>query len=265
MGLLVGKKALVTGVASDRSIATGIARALRREGADVTLTYQGERLKGRVQEIAASLGAGEVLPLDVSDDGQIEQLRLEVEKRFGTLDILVHSIAFAPKQQLSGRYLDAVTRDGFRVAHDISAFSFAALAKALKPLMAGRSGSMLTLTYVGSQRAMPMYNVMGPAKASLEANVRYMAMDLGIDGIRVNAISAGPIKTPSSAAIAGFDHVQKTTGSAAALKRSVSVDEIGNAAVFLCSEWASGITGEVLYVDAGYRIAGLAAEEPVAA
>ncbi|HEY0916867.1 MAG TPA: enoyl-ACP reductase [Solimonas sp.] len=261
MGFLSGKKALITGVASDRSIATGIAEAFHREGAELAFTYQGERLKGRVEEFAASLGSKIVMPLDVVEDAQIDEVMQELQKQWGGLDVLIHSIGFAPREQLQGRYLDAVTREGFRISHDISAYSFAALGKAARPLMQGRQASLLTLTYLGAVRAVPMYNVMGPAKASLEANVRFMAADLGEQGIRVNGISAGPIKTLAAAGITGFRGMLSAAEKASALKRNVSIEEVGNAAAFLSSDLASGITGEILYVDAGYNVMGMSIGE----
>ncbi len=261
MGFLSGKKALITGVASDRSIATGIAEAFHREGAELAFTYQGDRLKGRVEEFAASLGSKIVLPLDVVEDAQIDEVMKELQSQWGALDVLIHSIGFAPREQLQGRYLDAVTREGFRISHDISAYSFAALGKAARPLMQGRQASLLTLTYLGAVRAVPMYNVMGPAKASLEANVRFMAADLGEQGIRVNGISAGPIKTLAAAGITGFRGMLSAAEKASALKRNVSIEEVGNAAAFLSSDLASGITGEILYVDAGYNVMGMSIGE----
>ncbi len=258
---MAGKKALITGVASDRSIATGIAEAFKREGAELAFTYQGDRLKGRVEEFAASCGSKLVLPLDVSEDAQIDEVFKELKNQWGELDVLVHSIGFAPREQLAGKYLDSVTREGYRISHDISAYSFAALGKAARPLMAGRKASMLTLTYLGSVRAVPMYNVMGPAKASLEANVRFMAAELGELGIRVNGISAGPIKTLAAAGITGFRTMLNKAASASPLKRNVSIEEVGNAAAFLSSDLASGVTGEILYVDAGYNIMGMSFDE----
>jgi enoyl-[acyl-carrier protein] reductase I len=263
MGFLSGKKALITGVASDRSIATGIAEAMRREGAELAFSYQGERLKSRVEEFAASVGSKLVLPLDVAEDRQIDELMQELGKAWGSLDILVHSIGFAPREQLAGKYLDAVTREGYRIAHDISAYSFAALGKAARPLMRS-GGALLTLTYLGAVKAVPMYNVMGPAKASLEANVRFMAAELGEKNIRVNGISAGPIKTLAAAGIAGFRGMLAHAAAAAPLKRNVTIEEVGNAAAFLCSDLASGITGEIVYVDAGYSIMGMSFPEPAA-
>jgi len=261
MGFMAGKKALITGVASDRSIATGIAEAFKREGAELAFTYQGDRLKSRVEEFAASCGSRIVLPLDVSEDRQIEEVFQELGRQWGSLDVLVHSIGFAPREQLAGKYLDAVTREGYRISHDISAYSFAAMGKAARPLMSGRSASMLTLTYLGAVRAVPMYNVMGPAKASLEANVRFMAAELGELGIRVNGISAGPIKTLAAAGISGFRDMLSRAAKASPLKRNVTIEDVGNAAAFLSSDLAGGITGEILYVDAGYNIMGMSFDE----
>jgi enoyl-[acyl-carrier protein] reductase I len=261
MGFMAGKKALITGVASDRSIATGIAEAFKREGAELAFTYQGDRLKGRVEEFAASCGSKIVLPLDVAEDRQIDEVFQEIGRQWGGLDVLVHSIGFAPREQLAGKYLDAVTREGYRIAHDISAYSFAALGKAARPLMSNRSASMLTLTYLGAVRAVPMYNVMGPAKASLEANVRFMAAELGELGIRVNGISAGPIKTLAAAGISGFRDMLSRAAKASPLKRNVSIEDVGNAAAFLSSDLAAGVTGEILYVDAGYNIMGMSFDE----
>jgi enoyl-[acyl-carrier protein] reductase I len=261
MGFLTGKRALITGVASDRSIATGIAEAMHREGAELAFTYQGERLKGRVEEFAHSLGSNWVMPLDVTRDEEIGAVFDGLGQHWGSVDIVIHSIGFAPRELLAGGYLDSLTREGFALTHDISAYSFAALGKASRPLMAEHGGSLLTLTYLGAERAMPMYNVMGPAKASLEANVRYMAADLGPQNIRVNGISAGPIKTLAAAGIKGFRGMLAHAEKASALKRNVTIEEVGNAAAFLCSDLASGITGEILYVDAGANIVGFAFDE----
>ncbi|MDN5872998.1 MAG: enoyl-ACP reductase [Sinobacteraceae bacterium] len=258
MGFLDGKRALITGVASGRSIATGIAEAMHREGAELAFSYQGDKLKGRVEEFAHQCGSSLVLPMDVTHDDDIAATFKALKEAWATVDIVVHSIGFAPRELLAGGYLETVTREGYGLAHEISAYSFAALGKAARPLMADNGGSLLTMTYLGSQRAVPMYNVMGPAKASLEANVRYMAAELGPQRIRVNAISAGPIKTLAAAGIKGFrgmlSHAEKTS----ALRRNVSTEEVGNAAAFLCSDLASGITGETLYVDAGFSIVGFA-------
>lgn len=259
MGFLDGKRALIVGVASNRSIAWGIAQAMRREGAELAFTYQGEKLKSRVEEMATECGSSLYFPCDVGDDAQIDTLMTELGQHWDGLDILVHSVAFAPREQLEGRFVDSVTREGFRMAHDISAYSFVALAKAAYPLMKGRQGALLTMTYAGAVRAIPNYNVMGPAKASLEASVRFLAQDLGPEGIRVNAISAGPIKTLAAAGISGFRGMLSKAEEASPLRRNVTIDEVGNVGAFLCSDLASGITGEITYVDAGYNILGLIA------
>jgi len=257
MGFLAGKRAVVVGLASNRSIAWGIAKALNAQGAELAFNYQSEKLQGRVEKMAAELGSDIVLPLDVTEDAQIDAFCDGIAKRWDGFDILVHSVAYAPADQLEGRYLDAVNREGFRVAHDISSYSFAALAKAARPLIADRQASLLTLTYLGAVRALPSYNVMGLAKASLEANTRFMAYDLGPDGIRVNAISAGPIRTLAAAGIKGMRQMLEKVEETAPLKRNVTIDDVGNAAAFLSSDLAAGITGQVLYVDAGYSIVGM--------
>jgi enoyl-[acyl-carrier protein] reductase I len=254
MGLLTGKKALITGVASERSIASGIAEAFHREGAELAFTYQGDKLKSRVEALAHDCQSSLVLPMDVVRDEDIASTFKALEQAWGGVDIVIHSIGFAPRELLSGGYLESVTREGFALAHDISAYSFAALGKAARPLMQGREASLLTLTYLGAVRALPMYNVMGPAKASLEANVRFMAAELGAEGIRVNGISAGPIKTLAAAGIKGFRGMLSHAEKASALKRNVSIEEVGNTAAFLSSDMASGITGSIVYVDAGYHI-----------
>jgi enoyl-[acyl-carrier protein] reductase I len=258
MGFLQDKRALVVGVASNRSIAYGIAEAMIREGAEVALTYQNDKLKERVEKLAGELGAKIVLPCEVTSDEEIETLFTELGKHWDGLDIIVHSVAFAPREALEGDYLNAVTRDNFRMAHDISSYSFAALAKGGRKLMEGRNGALLTLTYLGAERAIMNYNVMGVAKASLEANVRYMAYAMGPEGIRVNAVSAGAIRTLAASGIANFREMLAKGEAAAPLRRNVTIEEVGNAAAFLCSDLASGITGEILYVDAGYNIVGLA-------
>ena len=258
MGFLQGKRALIVGVASNRSIAWGIARAMHREGAELAFTYQTEKLKSRVEQVAEACASKIIIPCDVAYDEQIENAFAELQKHWDYYDILVHAVGFAPREQLVGDYIDAVTREGFQIAHDISSYSFVALAKAGRDMMRGRNGALLTLTYMGSVRAMPSYNVMGLAKASLEANTRYMAQSLGPEGHRVNAISAGPIKTLAAAGISQFrkmlDHVQGT----APLRRTVTIDDVGNVAAFLCSDLAAGVTGEITYVDAGYNILGMA-------
>ena len=253
MGFLQGKRALIVGLASTRSIAWGIARAMQREGAELAFTYQNEKLKERVEDMAAQCGSEITMACDVASDEQIEAAFQHLDNFWDHLDIIVHSVAYAPREQLEGPYLDSVTREGFRVAHDISSYSFAALAKAGRNMMEGRNGALLSLSYLGAERTMPYYNVMGLAKASLEANVRYMASTLGPDNIRVNAISAGPIKTLAAAGISDFrkllDHVEKISP----LRRNITTEEVGNAAAFLCSDLASAITGEIMYVDGGYN------------
>jgi enoyl-[acyl-carrier protein] reductase I len=257
MAFMKGKKALICGLASQRSIAWGIAQAMKREGAELAFSYQGEKLKGRVEEMAAELGSNIVLPCDVADDGEIDAMFTALGKQWDGLDCLVHSIGFAPREQLDGNYIDAVTREGFRIAHDISSYSLAALAKAARPLMAGRNGSVLTLTYLGAVRALPSYNVMGLAKASLEANVRFLAFDLGAEGIRVNAISAGPIKTLAAAGIPGFSKILDAYRTKAPLRRTVDAAEVADAALWLLGPAGRGITGEVVMVDGGYHAIGV--------
>lgn len=261
MGFLTGKRALIVGVAGERSIAWGIAKAMHREGASLAYTYQNEKLKERVTAVARETGSDIALPCDVASDDQIASVFERLGSHWDGLDILIHSVAFAPREQLSGSYIDAITREGFRIAHEISSYSFAALAKAARPMMRGRHGALLTLSYLGAERAVPNYNVMGLAKASLEANVRYLAHALGPEGTRVNAISAGPIKTLAAAGIAGFKKLLDHNDSIAPLRRGVTIDEVGNAAAFLCSGLASGITGEILYVDAGFHCVALGGTE----
>ncbi|MDZ4728435.1 MAG: enoyl-ACP reductase [Xanthomonadales bacterium] len=258
MGFLAGKRALIVGVASNRSIAWGIAEAMHAQGAELAFTYQTEKLLSRVQKIAEQTGSSIVLPCDVGSDEEINSLFSELKKHWDGYDILVHSVGFAPREQLEGDYMDVITREGFRIAHDISSYSFAALAKAGLPMMQGRDASMLTLSYLGSLRAMPSYNVMGLAKASLEANVRYMAASLGPKGIRVNAISAGAIKTLAAAGISKFRSMLAYAEQSAPLRRTVTPREVGNVAAFLCSDLASGITGEITYVDCGQNIVAMA-------
>jgi enoyl-[acyl-carrier protein] reductase I len=257
MGFLSGKKALITGIASTRSIASGIADAMHREGAELAYSYQGEKLKSRVEEQAHSTNSALVMPLDVTSDTDIAATFKTIADAWGGIDIVIHSIGFAPRELLAGGYLETVTREGYAMAHDISAYSFAALGKAARPLMQGRAAALLTLTYLGADRAVPQYNVMGPAKASLEANVRYMAAELGPENIRVNGISAGPIKTLAAAGIKGFRGMLNVAEKVSPLRRNVTIDEVGNAAAFLVSDLASAITGEIIYVDAGYRNVGL--------
>lgn len=257
MGFLHGKRALIVGIASQRSIAWGIANAMHREGAELAFTYQNERLKSRVEEAANAFGSNIVLPCDVAEDAQIEDLFTQLGEHWDGFDILVHSVGFAPREAIKGEYLEGLTRENFTIAHDISSYSLAALSKAARPMMRGRNGAILTMTYLGAERALNNYNVMGVAKASLEANVRYLAFNLGPEGTRVNAISAGPIKTLAAAGISNFrkmlDHVEEN----APLRRSITTEEVGNAGAFLCSDLASGITGEVTHVDSGYSILGM--------
>jgi len=256
--MLEGKRALIVGVASNRSIAWGIAQAMHREGAELAFTYQNEKLRERVEKFAAETGSGITLPCDVADDGQIAAVFEMLAGHWDGLDILVHSVAFAPRELLEGGYLDHVDRAGFLQAHDISSYSFAALGKAARPMMQGRNGAMLTLTYIGAVRAMPNYNVMGVAKASLEANVRYMAASLGPEGTRVNAISAGPIRTLAASGIKGLREFLGQVEQHAPLRRNVTIEEVGNVGAFLCSDYASAVTGEITYVDCGYNTVGAA-------
>ncbi|HLD10121.1 MAG TPA: enoyl-ACP reductase FabI [Methylophilaceae bacterium] len=251
MGFLNGKRVLIVGLLSNRSIAYGIAEAMKREGAELAFTYQMDKFQERVTSLAAEFGSKIVLPCDVSEDTQIDSMFEALGKRWDGLDIIIHSVAFVPRAALDGDYLDSVTRENFRIAHDVSSYSFAALAKAGLPMMLGRNASMLTVSYLGAERSLPNYNVMGLAKASLEANVRYMAQSLGPKGIRVNAVSAGPIKTLAAAGISGFDKILKFNEKHAPLRRNVTTEEVGNASAFLCSDLASGITGEITYVDGG--------------
>jgi enoyl-[acyl-carrier protein] reductase I len=254
MGFLAGKRALIVGVASNRSIAWGIAEAMRREGADLAFTYQNDKLKPRVEKMAAELGSAITLPCDVESDAEIAAVFEALKSHWEDgLDIVVHSVAYAPREALEGDYLEGISRENFRIAHDISSYSFAALAKAARPMLQGRRGSLITMTYLGGVRAVPNYNVMGLAKASLDANVRYLAQTLGPEGIRVNAISAGPIRTLAASGIKNFRKMLETFEHLAPLRKCVSIEEVGNAAAFLCSDLAAGITGEILYVDGGFN------------
>jgi enoyl-[acyl-carrier protein] reductase I len=263
MGFLAGKKILVTGLLSNRSIAYGIAKAARREGAELAFTYQNDRFKDRVTDMAAELGSTIALPCDVASDAEIVALFESLKKHWDGLDGLVHAIAFAPREAIAGDFLDGLSRVAFSQAHEVSSYSFPALAKAALPMMRGRRGALVTLTYLGADRVVPNYNTMGLAKASLEAAVRYLAAGLGPQGIRVNGISAGPIKTLAAAGISGFGRILKFVEEHAPLRRNVTIDEVGNAAAFLLSDLASAITGEILYVDAGFSrvVPGIAAGE----
>src|SRR6476620_7491421 len=252
MGFLADRKILVTGVLSNRSIAYGVAKACQREGATLAFTYVNDELKDRVARLAADFGTCPVLPCDVNVDEQVSALFESLRAEWGGLDGLLHSIAFAPREALAGDFLNAISRQAFAIAHDVSSYSFAALAKGARPLMQGRQGALLTLTYLGAVRAMPNHNVMGLAKASLEANVRYLAQCLGPEGIRVNAISAGPIKTLAAAGIGGFSSILHYVAKTAPLRRNVTIEEVGNVAAFLLSDLASAVTGEITYVDCGF-------------
>lgn len=258
MGFLSGKRALIFGVASNRSIAWGIAQAMHREGCELAFTYQNERLRERVEKFAGELDSDIIIPCNVEDDNEIEEVFEHLDDYWDSLDIIIHSIAYAPKELLEGDYLDNLNREGFNTAHDISSYSLAAIAKAGRQMMQGRpDASIITLSYLGAVRTFPGYNVMGLAKASLEANVRYLAHNLGPENIRVNAISAGPIKTLAAAGIGGFKKIFDHVEANAPLRRNVTIEDVGNTAAFLSSGLASGITGEVLYVDNGYHIVGL--------
>ncbi|PJE79299.1 Enoyl-[acyl-carrier-protein] reductase [NADH] FabI [invertebrate metagenome] len=266
MGFLSGKKILIVGVASKLSIAAGIAEAMHREGAELAFTYQGEKLKPRVEKFAKMWGSHEDLcfPCDVGSDQQIEDVFSELARRWDGLDGIVHSVGFAPADQLSGKFVDVTSREGFQIAHDISAYSFIALARAGQTMMKGRNGALLTLSYLGAEKTMPNYNVMGLAKASLEASVRYLASGMGEDGIRVNGISAGPIRTLAASGIASFRKMLSYNGKRAPLKRNVTQMEVGNVAAFYCSDLASGITGEITHVDAGFNITAMSEEADMA-
>lgn len=254
MGFLNGKKVLVVGVASNRSIAYGIAQAMHEQGAELAFTYQGDKLKERVTKMAKEFGSDIVIPCDVTSDEDVNSVFTALGKEWDGLDTIVHSVAYAPQDQLEGDYVDCLTREGFRIAQDISAYSLGALAKAGAKMMEGRNGSIITMTYLGAERAVPNYNVMGVAKASLEANMRYLAESLGPRGTRVNAISAGPIRTLAASGIGGFRAILSYNEKVAPLRKNVTKEEVGNTAAFLCSDLASGITGQVLYVDAGFNI-----------
>ena len=262
MGFLSGKKILITGLISNRSIAYGIAQACKREGAELAFSYQGERVRDRVTEFAEKdFGSKLCFDCDVSSDEQIEQMFADLNQRWDGLDGIVHSVAFVPKQALNGDYLENINREYFRIAHDISSYSFTALAKAGLPMMAGRKASLLTMTYLGAARSVPHYNVMGLAKASLEASVYYLAAALGPKGIRVNGLSAGPIKTLAASGIADFNKLLAWGEKNSPLRRNVTIEEVGNVAAFLLSDLASGMTGEITYVDSGFNsTAGLAVD-----
>ena len=262
MGFLAGKRVLVTGLLSNRSIAYGIAEAARREGAELAFTYQNDRFRERVAEMASEFGSKLIFPCDVANDAEIAALFAGLAKAWDGLDGLVHAIAFAPREAIAGDFLDGLSREAFRVAHDVSAYSFAALAKAALPTMQGRRGALVTLSYLGAERVVPNYNTMGLAKASLEASVRYLATSLGPKGIRVNAISAGPIKTLAASGISGFGKILKHVEENAPLRRNVTTEDVGNVAAFLLSDLAAAVTGEVIHADSGFStvVGGIAAD-----
>jgi enoyl-[acyl-carrier protein] reductase I len=257
MGFLAGKRALIVGVATDRSIAWGIAQAMHREGAELAFSYVNDKMRERVEPLAASLGARLTMPLDVTLDGQCDAAFDLLKREWQQLDIVVHAVAYAPREALTGSFVRATSRESFRIAHEVSSYSFTALAQRAQPLMTGRRGALLTLSYLGALRSIPGYNVMGLAKASLEANVRFLAADLGPEGTRVNGISAGPIKTLAAAGIPGFRKMLSRVAEVAPLRRNVTLEDVGNAAAFLCSDLAAGITGEILYVDSGFSTVGM--------
>jgi len=257
MGFLTGKRALIVGLLSDRSIAYGIAEAMRREGCELMFTYVGERFKDRVTELAESVNGQCVAEMDMGDDQSIENAFKIIRQHWDHLDIVVHSVAFAPREALEGDFSDVTTREAFKTAHDISSFSLTALAKAAKPLMQGRAGAIVTLSYLGAIRSIANYNVMGLAKASLEANVRFLAAELGPQGIRVNGISAGPIKTLAASGIGGLRKMLTHVAKVSPIRRNVTQEDVGNTAAFLCSDLAAGITGEIVYVDGGFSTVGM--------
>jgi enoyl-[acyl-carrier protein] reductase I len=261
MGLLTDKKILITGVLSNRSIAYGVARACAREGAQLAFTFVNDDLKERVVKIASEFGQSPILRCDVTRDDEIDALFAALKAEWGALDGLLHSIAFAPREALTGDFLEGLSRGAFATAHDISSYSFAALAKGARPLLQGRAGSLLTLTYLGAMRSVPNYNVMGLAKASLEANVRYLAACLGPEGIRVNGLSAGPIKTLAAAGIGGFSKLLSRFERTAPLRRNITIDEVGNVAAFYFSDLSSAITGEITYVDCGYNTVAISLDD----
>lgn len=253
MGFLTGKRILITGLLSNRSIAYGVAKAARRQGAELAFTYQNERFKDRIAEMAAEFDSKLAFPCDVASDAEIAALFAALGRSWHGLDGLVHAVAFAPREAIAGNFLEGLSREAFRIAHDVSVYSFPALAKGALPLMQGRNSALLTLTYLGAERVVPNYNTMGLAKASLEASVRYLASDLGPRGIRVNAISAGPIRTLAASGISGFGKILKHVEENAPLRRNVTTEDVGNVAAFLLSDLAAGITAEIVHVDCGFN------------
>lgn len=256
MGFMQGKRSLVVGVATDRSIAWGIAQAMHREGATLALSYAGDKLKERVEPLAAEVGRALTMPLDVTIDEQIDSTFDLLKREWGGVDVIVHAVAFAPREALAGGFVESTSREAFRIAHDVSSYSLTALARGASPLLSDRS-ALLTMSYLGAVKSIPSYNVMGLAKASLEANVRFLAADMGPRGTRVNGISAGPIKTLAAAGIAGFRKMLGRVAETAPIRRNVTPEDVGNAAAFLCSDLAAGITGEIVYVDGGFSTVGM--------
>lgn len=263
MGFLSGKRILIAGLISKRSIAYGIAEAMHRQGAQLAFTYQSDKVRDRVLEMANEFDSNLVFACDVANDDEIQQVFKDLGEQWDYLDSLVHSVAYAPADQLQGEFCDVVNREGFRMAHDISAYSFAALAKAAAPMMAGRQGSMVTLTYIGSQRCLENYNVMGVAKASLEATMRYLASSLGPRGIRVNGVSAGPIKTLAASGVKDLRKMLQWYAKIAPMRENVTIEQVGNVAAFLCSDLAMGVTGDIVYVDSGFHMMGMPSLEDV--
>ena len=261
MKLLEGKNVLIVGVANKHSIAAGIAESMAENGANIALTYQNERLQDNVEKLGSSWGVDTFLPCDVGEDNQIEETFKELSKKWDGLDALIHAVGFAPREELDGDFLDVTSREGFKIAHDISSYSFIGLAKGAKEMMSGRNGSLLTLSYLGSKMTLPNYNVMGLAKASLEASVRYLAVSAGKDGHRVNAISAGPVKTLAASGVKNFRKMLSYNANRAPLGRNITTKEVGDTATFLTSDMASGISGEILYVDAGFNITAMGSIE----
>tara|TARA_B100001029_G_C15033841_1_gene438814 strand:+ start:127 stop:924 length:798 start_codon:yes stop_codon:yes gene_type:complete len=261
MKLLNGKNILIVGVANKHSIASGIAESMAENGANIALTYQNERLQKNVEKLGSNWGVDTFLPCDVSKDEDIDSTFEQLSKNWDGLDAVIHAVGFAPREELDGDFIDVTSREGFSIAHDISSYSFIALAKAAKDMMSGRNGSLLTLSYLGSKMTLPNYNVMGLAKASLEASVRYLAVSAGKDGHRVNAISAGPVKTLAASGVKNFRKMLSYNANRAPLGRNITTKEVGDAATFLSSDMASGISGEILYVDAGFNITAMGSIE----